>query len=195
VYTLATLPDPLFTNLPTHPIFLPVMVRMSLRPPSQSLGQNIDMGTPLSLPAGRIQANEMQLESPSGAVYVVPRVGDEFRRPTVSDEVGLYRWYTPDRQLVAVTQGSPSGTESDLTYRDPAGLSADPASLLVATSVEELADQLAKLAEPEPRWSPAIACVIGLLCLEAWLGSVSQLWSPKGLWHRSATPAAATAVS
>ncbi len=37
VYTIATLPDSRFTNLATHPIFLPMLVRLAL----QSFGTSV----------------------------------------------------------------------------------------------------------------------------------------------------------
>ncbi len=51
-YTCATLPDSRFLSPAAHPLFLAMLVNMSLRPPAQSAAQNVELGEPLVL-AGR----------------------------------------------------------------------------------------------------------------------------------------------
>jgi hypothetical protein len=44
--------------------------------------------------------------------------------------------------------------------------------------MDDLSAQMQKLSEPEPHWAGPIAIVMALLCIEALMGSLSNLWKP-----------------
>ena len=73
VYTFATLPDSQYTNFPTHPLFLPLLVRMALRPPNQSDAGNIEIGQPIVLAGKAIEGvgGELRIADPQGAESAV----------------------------------------------------------------------------------------------------------------------------
>lgn len=188
VYTVATLPDARYTNLATHPVFLPLLVRMALRGGS-AMDPNVELGQPLVLPGSyATDAGELQIETPSQAMYVVPATRDDAGRRfvfTQAAEPGLYAWRVPGRpEPVAWTNVQLPAAEAELKYRDPAtiapqnpaegALGASP-NVVIVRSVDDLAAKLAAISQPQPRWTTPIALVLALLCAEAFLGSFTRL--------------------
>ncbi len=183
-FTIATLPDPRMTSLPTHPTFLPLMVRMALRTSEQAAGQNVELGRPLVLDGSAVndQVQELQIESPGHEQYRVHAVTIGDRRQFVFDQAnvpGLYTWRTTNAAApVGVSNVVMSGVESELTYR-PAETVAPPGpDTVIATSVSDLAGKVSQLSAPQPQWSVPLAIVMFLLCIEALMGSWSKLWKP-----------------
>lgn len=175
VYTFATHPDPQFSSLATHPIFLPMIVRCCLPDPSMSTAQNSEIGEPLKLAlAGQ---TKLTLTTPAGDPYSIERPAGAgaftFARTLAP---GLYRW-TDDASANVAGAASvqlPSA-EAVLSYRDvPTVIPGD--QVIVAGSIEDFRAKLAEVTQPSPRWSPMIALVLLLLCLEAMLGNSSRLW-------------------
>lgn len=183
VYTIATLPEPHYTRLATHPIFLPMLVRMVLRPGAASESLNVELGQPLSPPFNVDPSVEaLNLDSPDGETFVVrrdPSGAFIFPRPTTA---GLYTWRRTDRpEPLAHSNVSYPAVETRLVYRDAASIAPAGANVLVARSLDELRGKMAEVSEPQPRWSPAIAVVLLLMCFESLLGSISGLWNPVAL--------------
>lgn len=190
VYTLATLPESRYTNLATHPIFLPLLVRMALQAGGANDLLNIELGRPLILPATYAgDASELQIVTPTNATYVLPATRDEAGRRFVfndATEPGLYRWSRVGQiDAVAYTNVQLPAAEADLKYRDPsaivpqtpsdAGSLTPTSAVVIVKSMEELQGKLAAISQPQPRWTTPIAIVLLLLCAEALLGSITRV--------------------
>ncbi len=194
VYTLTTLPT---IELATPPPFLPLMVTLCLRPASQSAAGNVELGQPLVL-AGR-QFNtfdELEVRSPAGALTVVKpttdAAGRHFTFPQ-TDAPGLYTWRQPsDDTIVAVSDVRLPASEARLSYRDADKIVTPGPNVLIATSLPDLQTKMTQVSEPDPRWLGPISAVLFLLCLEALMGSISQLWNPKALFGARKTTQSAT---
>jgi hypothetical protein len=177
-YTVATTPDPRFTNLATHPTFLPLLVRMCLRTASQSTAQNLDLAQPLALDAAAFAGvGELQIDGPQHEQYrIKPTTDTAGRRQFVfaqTDHAGLYTWRNvADGAPLAMANVQPPAAESELSYRPAPSIAASPETV-IATNMAELQTKIARQSEPEPRWSTPIAIVLLLLCLEALIGSAS----------------------
>jgi len=180
VYTVATMPETRFSNLGTHPIFLPLLVRMSMRPTEQGSAQNVEVGQPLTLTGQRFSGYaELDLENPSREISRVARLqetGMQLHTPAVKAP-GLYLWRKlDDANPVAITNVQLPADEAELDYRDARSVVPDNPNVLIASSLEDLKAKITSLAEPEPRWSWAIALVLVLICVEALMASTSKLW-------------------
>ncbi len=174
-FTVATSPESRFTNLATHPTFLPLVVRMALRTMEQSNAQNVELGQPLVLNATTVGGDsEVQIEGPGQAQYrVKASQGKDGRQFVFAEarEQGVYQWrHAGDGKVIAITNVQLPASESELVYREAKSVSPGE-DTVVASSVGELEGRIDKLSEPEPRWSGAIAIVMMLLCLEALIGS------------------------
>ncbi len=185
-FTWATLPDSQYTNLATHPTFLPLLVRMALKPPEQSAGQNVELGQPLVLDAAKFpDQHELQIEGPQHEIYRVKAVETDDARQFVFDqanEPGIYQWKTINNPApVAMTNVQLPAGESDLTYRPPDSIAPAGGETIIATSVSDLTTKMAALTAPQPQWSVPLAIVMFLLCLEALMGSWSKVWKPISL--------------
>jgi hypothetical protein len=188
VYTIATLPDARHTNLATHPVFLPLLVRMALRS-GTAADPNVELGKPLTLPGSyAVDVGELQIETPSKATYVVPQSRDDAGRRfefTQATEAGLYAWRVPGRSdPVAWTNVQLPAAEAELKYRDAAtiapqspadGVLGAAPNVVIVRSVEDLNAKIAAISQPQPRWTTPIALVLALLCAEAFLGSITQV--------------------
>ncbi|HET6246835.1 MAG TPA: BatA and WFA domain-containing protein [Tepidisphaeraceae bacterium] len=186
VYTIATLPDRQYTNLEFHPLFLPLLVRMSQRSLARSAAQNVEIGQPITL-IGRQFDNQpsMTMQGPQNDMTVVKaqRINGVVQFPFgVATAPGLYTWLQPgSNEPAAMTHVQLPATESELFYT-PAALTTAPGDdVMVARSVAELKARSAKLSEAEPMWQMSIALVLLLLCAEALMGSLSRLWKPISL--------------
>jgi len=190
VYTIATLPDSQYSNLATHPIFLPLLVRMALHGGAASTYTNVDLGQPLTLPGSYApDANELQLLTPSKAAYSVPVTRDDAGRRfifTQAAEPGLYAWHRPSQSdALAWTNVELPAAEADLKYRDAAavaprnpdetGTLTPSTNVVIVKSLAELQGKMAALSQPKPKWTTPIAIVLLLLCAEAFLGSVTRV--------------------
>ncbi len=185
-FTVATSPDPQYTNFATHPTFLPLMVRTCLKTAEQSAGLNVELGHPLVLDAGGFPGvSALQIESPQHENYRVPAVTVGDRTQFVFDKAvtpGLYTWRTPSGSAaVAMTNVQLPADESNLTYRDAATLAPAGPDTVVATSLADFSGKVTHLTAPQPLWSTPLAIVLFLICLEALMGSWSKTWKPPTL--------------
>ncbi|MDB5301187.1 MAG: hypothetical protein JWO87_2850, partial [Phycisphaerales bacterium] len=185
-YTFATLPDRQFTNLPLHPLFLPLLVRMAQRPPTRGDAQNIEIGQPLTLTGRQFEGvASLTLRGPQGDLTVV-KSAREAGVPTFlfgpADAPGLYTWLKPGTdEPLAVTNVQLPAAESELFFSPAQSLIPAADNVIVARSVAELHAKVASLGEPEPHWTLPIALVLLLLCVEALMASLSKLWKPINL--------------
>jgi hypothetical protein len=185
-FTCATLPDSQYTNLATHPTFLPLLVRMALKTPEEGAGQNVELGQPLVIDGAKYpRESALQIEGPQHELFRVPAIQTGDSRQFIFDqanEPGLYQWKTTNGTTpIAMTNVQLPASESDLNYR-PADTVAPPGNdTIIATSVADLSTKVASLTAPQPQWSMPLAIVMFLLCLEALMGSWSKSWKPAGL--------------
>ncbi len=174
VYTFATLPDPQFSTLATHPIFLPLIVRCCLPDGSMSAAQNVELGQ--SLKITWTADSKLTITTPTGEPFVIERAAGsrEFRFDRAAAP-GLYRWTNAAGATVGVSNVQLPAGEAILNYRDvPSVIPGE--RVMVAHTIEDFRTSLAGATQPSPRWSPLIACVLVLLCLEAMLGNSTRLW-------------------
>ena len=142
-FTMATLPQPPFTNFATHPTFLPLLVRMALAN-SAAKAQNVELGQPLTLDApGETQ---IQIQGPQHELYRIQSPTGHFIFPDAT-EPGILLWQkiTGDQPL-AMTNIQLPADESLLTYRSPQASPRPAPPSVIATSV---ADFQSQIAEPE----------------------------------------------
>ncbi len=185
-FTWATSPDSAYTNLVTHPTFLPLLVRMVLKTPEQSLAQNVEIGSPLVLDGSKFpRESALQIDSPNHETFRVPAIETDGDRQFVfndANEPGLYTWRTMNNPApVAISNVQLPESESELSYRPASGVAAAGPNTIIATSVADLQSKVAALTAPQPQWSMPIAIVMFLLCLEALMGSWNKGWKPEGL--------------
>ena len=183
VFTLATLPD---LGLATPPPFLPLMVNLCLRPAAQSEAQNVELGQSLILAGPRFASiDQLEIEGPQRDIYVVKPTTDPAGRRFTFDRAaapGLYTWRLPKSPTaLALTNVQLPASEADLTYRDARSVILDAPGVLVVRSLADLQSRLAEITQPEPHYLGPLSIVLFLLCLEALLGSLSQLWKPIAL--------------
>ena len=187
VFTFATLPDRRYSSLHQNQTFVPMVVQMSLRPPGRSDAQNVEIGRPLVVSGQGVGGlAELRVQGPTpGDVSVVKATVDAGNRGFAFDRAdvpGLYTWRrTTDDAVVAMTNVQLPADEAELKYVPAGSVMPESPSVVVAHSAEELAGRFAALATPEPRWAVPIGIVMGLLCVEALLGSASKLWKPPSL--------------
>ena len=186
VFTLATLPDSRYISPPTHPLFLPLLVSMSLRPPDQRDAQNVEIGRPLVLTGNRYATHaELDIQGPNNLrVRVRPTLDPTGRRFVFSqtDEPGLYYWRTTnDNTAIAVANVQLPASESDLIYKPADSVLLPGPNTLVVRSFPDLQKTIAKFSEPQRHWTTPLAIVLLLLCFEALLASMSELWKPLSL--------------
>lgn len=182
VYTLTTLPEPLYTNLPTHPLFLPLAVRMSLRAAGRGEARNVELGSPLVLADAELNSvSELEIESPGRERSIVKAAaGHEFIFEGAATP-GVYLWRDAGKVVTMSNVQLPSG-EADLSYREAKTILTPTDTHLIARSLVDLKELLAKAREPEPEWGLPIAIVMVLLCLEALMGSTVRMWKGFGGW-------------
>jgi hypothetical protein len=175
-FTMATLPEPPFTNLATHPTFLPLLVRMALARSTAS-AQNVELGHALAvdLPG----ETQIQIQGPQHELYRIKSADGHFVFPDAA-EPGIYDWQrVSDGQTLAMTNVQLPADESVLNYRKPQSVAPPGVGAVVVSSVDELQAKIADLNKPQPRWSGPIAIVMFLLCLEALMGSARGAGKPK----------------
>jgi hypothetical protein len=172
VFTFATLPDARYTNLATHPIFLPMLVRLALQSPAQRDLLNVEIGHPLTSSVAAGSNQPLTIQSPLRETFqVAPRSSFD-----QANHDGLYTWQLGGA-IVGYSNVQPPAGESELVYRPADSVIAPQSNVLVARSLDEMRQKMQQLAEPEPRWSVPMALVLILLCLEALLGSLSGMRS------------------
>lgn len=188
VYTLATLPQPLYTNLPTHPLFLPLVVRMSLRAAGRHEARNVELGSPLVLANSELSGvNELEIETSAHERSIVKAsAAHEFIFEGAATP-GVYVWRDGTKEVAMSNVQLPSG-EADLTYRDAKTILTPTDTHLIARSLADLKELLARASEPEPEWGLPIAIVMLLLCLEALMGSKGRM---RGIGAWGSAPAEA----
>ena len=119
VYTIATLPDSRFTNLATHPIFLPMLVRLALQSPEQRDALNVEIGQPITWSMIDNKPAMITVESPAHATFEVrpARDGDSGRFIfDKTDSPGLYTWRSAGA-VIGYSNVQPPSSESELLYR------------------------------------------------------------------------------
>jgi len=190
VFTLATLPDSRYISPAAHPVLLPLLVSMALRPPEQRDAQNAEVGQSLAVGGHRYAGiTELEVETPSRDRYRVKPAPDGEGPRFVFDRTeqpGLYIWRKPgDPAVLAVGNVQLPADESDLIYKPADSIVESGPDCLIVRSFQELQTSMQKLNEPEPRWTPVMAVVLLLMCAEALLGSLSEVWK-KLPWRRQA---------
>jgi hypothetical protein len=196
VYTIATLPDALDSNLATNPAFLPLLVRMCLPAATNSAGSNIELGQPVTAAVPLSADRSLDLETPAGGSYAITGIDTrDVRRFTFSraTDPGLYIWRSPkSTDPLAVVNVQLPASESELTFRPADTVMPHSDNVVIARSMADLRSKMTHFTEPEPRWSGAVALVLILICLEALMGSTSGLWKPilPGMFRPKMAPAA-----
>jgi hypothetical protein len=180
-FTLATLPDQRFTNLPTHPVFLPLMVRAALSGVGGPTAPNVEIGRPIVLRDRALDGKrQLDLEGPNHDRFVVPAKRDDTGVSFPFDGTsspGIYTVTTPGAaDPVALANVQLPGPEAEPVRREASTVVSGGDNVVVARSVEELQSKFATLSEPEPKWSLPIAIVLLLLCFESLMGSVTTAW-------------------
>jgi hypothetical protein len=181
VYTIATLPEPQYTNLPTHPLFLPLLVRMALPAAGGLEADNIEIGPPIVLSGKAIAGlTELRITDPLGAESAVELLkqkdGTSAFVFAATEAPGVYRWHKPGSDdVLAFASAQLPAAESDLTYARAEDVMPPGDNIVTARSVDELQSHVAVTGQPEPRWQPLIAAVLILLCVEAFLASMTKL--------------------
>lgn len=182
-YTFATLPESRYMSPAAHPLFLPMLVSLSLPPAAQRLSQNVELGQSLSLPAAKFPGQGALWVVKEGTREQVPLNLSEKRFVfSKTQKPGLYTWQLPnDPQVAALGNVEHPGAESDPVYREAATVLAtgkDHPAHLIARSFAEMKSQMAAVEQKVPQWSLPIVLVLMLFCFEALLGSLSELWKP-----------------
>ena len=185
VYTIATLPDHQlnYTNFDLYPPFLPLLVRMAQRPAARGDAQNIELGEPVTLAGKQYEAlDSVTIQGPQNDTTVVraDHAGAAVQFPFgPAASPGLYTWLKPGaNEPLAMTNVQLPASESELYYT-PAATLTDPAdNVMIARSVTELTSKVKSLSEPEPQWAGPIAIVLLLLCVEALMGSLTNIGKP-----------------
>jgi len=188
-FTLTTLPDPRFTNLPTHPVFLPMLVRAALAGGGGSTPANVEIGSPIVLRDRSLDGkSQLDLETPQKERFVLPAKRDDTGTSFTFDRTqsaGIYTVAaTGSTDPIALANVQLPGAEAEPDRREASAI-ASGENVVIARSAEELQTKFATLSEPEPRWSIPIAIVLMLLCVEALMGSVTTAWR----WPFARTPA------
>ena len=183
VFTMSTLPEGRYISPPAHPLFLPLLVSMSLRPPEQRDVQNIEIGQSLTLSGARYAMHgELEVECPDGARYRVKPLGEGDERRFSFDKTigpGLYYWRKPgETAMVAIGNAQLPSAESDLIYKAADAVVTPGPDCLVFRDFAEFKSNVAEINQPQPKWSVPLALVLMLMCAEALLASMSQLWKP-----------------
>jgi hypothetical protein len=185
-FTCATLPDSQFTNLATHPVFLPLLVRMALKTANQQAGQNVELGKPLVLDGSLFpDDSELEILDPRGAPYRVQAATIADHRQFSFNEAvepGLYQWRkVGNPAVVAMSNVQLPAAESVLTYRTAQSVAPAGPNTVIASSTADLQGKVASMTAAQPQWSIPLAIVMFLLCLEALMGSLPKLWQPNAL--------------
>lgn len=174
VYTFTTLPDPQFSTLATHPIFLPLIVRCCLPDTATSTAQNVELGQTLKL--NWTNDARLTVTTPTGEPFAIDRTPGardfRFDRATAP---GLYRWTNAAGAIVGVSNVQLPAGEAILTYREPPSVIPGE-QVIFANTLDDFRTRLEGATQPSPRWSPLIAAMLVLLCMEAMLGNSSRLW-------------------
>lgn len=179
-FTLTTLPDPRFTSLPTHPIFLPMFVRAGLAGSGGATPANVEIGSPIVLRDRSLDAKpQLDLEDPQRDRFVLPARKDDTGISFTFDATngpGLYTVTAPgSTDPLALANVQLPGAEAESDRREASKIASGD-NVVIARSAEELQSKFATLSEPEPRWSIPIAIVLVLLCFESLMGSVTTAW-------------------
>jgi len=185
-FTFATLPESRYLSPHTHPLFLPLLVSMSLRPPGLRDAQNVEIGQPLILAGNPYAAyTELEVQGPANLRYRVrPTFDPAGRRFAFNDtnQPGLYHWRTPrDNATVAVGNVQLPAAESDLIYKSGQSVLPPGPNCLVVRSYQDLQNTVAQFSQPQRRWTWPLVFVLVLICFEALLASMSDLWKPLSL--------------
>jgi len=183
IYTWATLPDALYGNLATSPLFLPMLVNAALRPGAAALALNVELGKPIvAADSSLSSADDLEVETPRHERFVVhAQSGSSPRRFafTGTTEPGLYSWHLPGKpDPVWWSNVQLPALEATLEYRPAESMAAGP-DVVIARSASELLARLDQNAQPQSRWSGPIAVVLLLLCVEALMGSLPKMWKPQ----------------
>jgi hypothetical protein len=182
VFTFTTLPDQQFTNLAAHPLFLPLLVHMSLPGVTPADAANVDIGQPLTLSGTAVEGvAQLRLVDPQGGVNAVfpTKAADgagSFIFPATTLP-GIYRWQkVNESQPLALANVQLPASESDSHYAAPDDVATGGDNVISVHSLDDLNSRFAGTGQPQPRWTPAVAALLMLLCVEAFLGSGTTPW-------------------
>lgn len=177
VFTFAAVPDAMNTNLGTHPMFLPILVSISLRPAETSRASNVVAGEPVTLQG--LSERQLEIHAPGGEVLRVRPQGGRFTY-TQTQAPGLYQWMSQGAtEPAAIAEVSLPGEESQAIYRPAETLIPSGEHVLVARSLEEMTARVAEISQPQPKWTVPLALVLMLLSVEAAISTATR-W-PKWL--------------
>jgi len=183
-YIWSTLPTPLYGNLATYELFLPMLVNSSLPAAGQMQALNVELGQRLALAASESPGDAaVDLAGPHGPAYRVKLSDDGGGRRFVSEptsETGVYAWKR-GQQTIAYSNAEYPAAEADLRYRLAAEIAPAGPNVMVARSVPQLQTQLQEAGGPQPRWPLPLAIVLLLLCLEALVSNWQR-------WRQAASP-------
>ena len=185
-YTFTTTATPLWSNLPTSMMFLPVLVRMSLQsvsagPRAETIAENDVVS--LALEAKTSQTVEVAVPGRgAGAepVRVTSKIdtGDNMAVFRDTYRAGIYQWQTvgesPQRGAFVV---NPDGNESNLAEIDAGRLLAEspiPNRTFVAANSEELARIVEEQRRGSPLWDYVLFVVVLFAVLECLLANRSR---------------------
>lgn len=177
VYLTTTSANTAWSDLPTTPLFVPVVIRMCLRsagagPQVPSAAENTAVS--LSLSSAGVQQVEVRPPKASGAAapLVVASKPEGGGNTAVFAETawpGVYRWQTvgPQPQQGAFVV-NPDSDESNLAMIDKAAI---PSRILVADSGEELARLVEQQRKGSPLWDYVLFIVLLFAVLECLLAN------------------------
>jgi hypothetical protein len=214
VFTIASLPESRYMS-PRVPWTYPMqLVKSCMRPPNRGDAQNVEIGTSISL-----SLNAHHVTNPAGIRLVTPkdeayefspeREGGRFtlddRTGTLSFagtfDPGIYRWYLPGQtEPVAVANVQCPAADSEMMYREAESvLAPGPRSVIVRREgsepyLDRLKEEMKKVSDPVHIWTWFIAVVLVLVCLEALLSSMSNLWRPLAMKWWGQKPAVAVSA-
>lgn len=174
-----TSPNTVWTNLPTKPVFLPVLVRSCLGAVAGAEGSGgHPEGGQVQLAVTGNEPTEIDVILPSdpagrsATVRVQSKPGDEGNLATFAETFtrGIYTWQTLSQpKLSGQFVVAPEGAESDLTpLAAQALIDALPDHpVYVAGSLDELRDAIHKAARGNPIWDYFLILVLVIATVEA----------------------------
>ena len=182
VFVWACVPEGFNTNLGTHSLFLPLLVNQCMRASSASGAKNQEIGGALVWDDPKLaEEKEMDLRTPGDVAFRVPGSVRDGRRVFAFDkagEPGIYRWYrVGDHAVRGVTNVTLPAEESEMSYRPAEGVLPQDERTLVARSLAEMQGKVARISQPQPKWSMPIAIALMLLCTEGLLSTESRIWA------------------
>lgn len=193
IYTLLTTPGPVWSTLGTTVPFVPMIQRMALGDPGLQNGPGAyEPGQRVRLPLGiQPKGISVDVKLPSGGTLNVPHPPTTTANPpwefSATTETGLYHWRTSNNRESGEFVVNPPGVEADLPPMDTDLLTHTATTAaptirppLVATTVENLLNQLSERAAGQSLLPGVLALVLVLLLAEALMGNMNPPTTRKG---------------